>query len=246
MVTVDTREIERLNEQISALTSARGDDLLRAGLATPNLKDRLAHLKEANRANPASTDVLLELGKTERVLSDYAAAIEAFRAAIRLNPDKAVLHRELGVTLSKAKLVSEAIASLHEAVRLAPTDAEAWSNLGGAQRRMGMSGAPANFDVDSLLKSRESYSQAHSLNKYDLYSGLNVCRLDLLLSKWHPEKQLEAKNGFNKQIHLSRFAVEEDPKDYWRRFDLVDTLLFSDQHDEALVACDEAIALGNL
>jgi tetratricopeptide (TPR) repeat protein len=243
LVTVDTREIERLNEQISALTSARGDDLLRAGLATPNLKDRLAHLKEANRANPASTDVLLELGKTERVLSDYAAAIEAFRAAIRLNPDKAVLHRELGVTLSKAKLVSEAIASLHEAVRLAPTDAEAWSNLGGAQRRMGMSGAPANIDVDSLLKSRESYSQAHSLNKYDLYSGLNVCRLDLLLSKWHPEKQLEAKNGFTKQIHLSRFAVEEDPKDYWRRFDLVDTLLFSDQHDEALVACDEAIAL---
>jgi tetratricopeptide (TPR) repeat protein len=242
-VTVDAREIERLNKKIGALMSARGDDLLRAGLATPNLKERLAHLKDANRANPASTDVLLELGKTERELSDYPAAIEAFRAAIRLNPGNAVLHRELGVTLSKANQVSEAIASLQDAVRLAPTDAEAWSNLGGAERRMGMSGAPATIDVDSLLKSRESYSQAHSLNKYDLYSGLNVCRIDLLLSKWHPEKQLEAKNGFIKQIHLSRFAVEEDPKDYWRRFDLVDTLLFSDQQSEALIACDEAIAL---
>jgi tetratricopeptide (TPR) repeat protein len=242
LVTVDTREIERLNKQISALTRARGDDLLRAGLASPGLKERLAYLKEANHANPASTDVLLALGKTERELSDYAAAIEAFKAAIRLNPDKAVLHRELGVTLSKAKFISEAIASLQEAVRLAPTDAEAWSNLGGAQRRMGMSWAPANYDVDSLLKSRESYSQAHSLNKYDLYSGLNVCMLDLLLSKWYTERHFEAKNGFTKQIHLSRYSVEEDPENYWRRFDLVNTLLFTDQHDEALVACDEAIA----
>ena len=243
LVTVDTREIEKLKEKILELTSARGDDLLRAGLATPNLKERLAHLKNANRANPASTDVLLELGKTERALSDYAAAIEAFRAAIRLNPGKAVLHRELGVTLSKSKQVSEAIASLQEAVRLGPKDAEAWSNLGGAQRRMGMSGAPATFDVDSLLRSRESYSQAHSLNKYDLYSGLNICRIDLLLSKWYPERRLEAKNGFTKQIHLSRFAVEEDPKDYSRRFDLVDTLLFSDRQADASIACDEAIDL---
>lgn len=243
LLTIDTRDIEKLKAEIAALKSARGEDLLRAGLATTDLKERLSHLKDANRANPASTDVLLELGKTERALAEYTAAIEAFKAALRLNPIDAVLHRELGVTLSKAKRLPEAISSLQEAVRLAPLDAEAWSNLGGAQRRVGMVGAPTTFDIDSLLNSRRSYSEAHTLNRFDLYSGLNVCRLDLLLSKWHPEKQVDAKQGFARQVHLCRFAVAEDPQDYWRRFDLVDALLFSDQHAEAIEACDDAIAL---
>ena len=183
LVTVDSREIERLKEQITALTIARGDDLLRAGLATTDIKERLAHLKKANHANPASTDVLLELGKTYRALSDYSAAIETFKAALRLDNNDAVLHRELGVTFSKATRIPEAIAAFQEAVRLAPSDAEAWSNLGGAQRRMGMAGAPANFDTDALIKSRESYSYAHSLNKYDLYSGLNVWQIRFVAFK---------------------------------------------------------------
>ena len=69
-------------------------------------------------------------------------------------------------------------------------------------------------------------------------------KLDLLLSKWYPDKQLEAKQGFAKQVHLCRFAFEDaKPEEkYWRKFDLVDALLFPGEHDNVLKACEEAIA----
>jgi hypothetical protein len=54
-----------------------------------------------------------------------------------------------------------------------------------------MSGAPDSYDKDALLESRTSYNKAHDLNRFDLYSGLNVARLDLLLSKWEPNRASE-------------------------------------------------------
>jgi tetratricopeptide (TPR) repeat protein len=242
-VTVPRVELDNLHAQIEHLTKARGEDLLRAALVADKPSERLALLKRALEANPASIAVLLETGKTYRVLAQYDEAEKALRQALRLAPEDSVLHRELGVTYSKSGSLHDAIEALREAVRLSPRDAEAWSNLGGALRRVGMAGAPANFDQGALRQSRDSYAEAHAVDRFDLYSALNVSRLDVLLSKWEPQRAMAAREGFAKQVYLCRFMAQESPKDYWRRFDLADALLFSGELTQALDAFDDAIAL---
>lgn len=128
-VTISRSELDDLNASIKRLTVERGEDLLRAAQSAGTLTERLAILKQAVNANPASTTALLELGKTHRSLGQYDDAIAVLLRGIRLAPNQPELHRELGMTYSKSKNPQLAAASLREAVRLAPTDAEAWSNL---------------------------------------------------------------------------------------------------------------------
>lgn len=242
-LTIPRSQLDDLNSKIDRLTKERGEDLLRAALSNDKLSERIAILRQALEANPSSINVLLEMGKTYRSLAQYDDAIAVFEKALRLSKNIPELHRELGVTYSKSGNPQYAVTSLKEAVRLDPNDAEAWSNLGGAFRRIGMSSAPDKYDENALLESRQSYAKAHSLNSFDLYSGLNIARLDLLLSKWEPDRANIAKEGFLKQVHLCRYMVQQAPTDYWRRFDLADALLFSGNYDDAHAAYDEAIAM---
>jgi len=242
-VVLPRSELDSLNGEIERLKQARGEDLLRAAAAAEKLTDRVVILKQAVDANPASVTAFLELGKAYRGLGQYDDAVATLTRALKLAPNEAEVHRELGVTYSKHGRPDHAAASLREAVRLAPNDSEAWSNLGGALRRIGMSRAPSSYDKDALLESRGSYRKAHDLNRFDLYSGLNVARLDLLLSKWEPNRASDAKDGFSKQVNLCRYMVQQTPEDYWRRFDLADALLFSGNYGEAHCVYDDAVHL---
>jgi tetratricopeptide (TPR) repeat protein len=221
-VTVPRKELDDLNAEIKRLTTERGEDLLRAALSTDQLSERITILRQALEVNPASVKVLLELGKTHRSLAQYDDAVNVLSRAVRLSPNDPEPHRELGVAYNKSGEPQKAVDPLKEAVRLAPGDKEAWSNLGGALRRIGMLRAPSSYDEHALQESRESYAKALSLDKHDLYSGLNVAKLDLLLSKWEPIKADSAKERFSKQVNLCRFEVDQSPDDYWRRFDLAD------------------------
>jgi tetratricopeptide (TPR) repeat protein len=242
-VTVPKSKLDSLEAEIERLKEARGEDLIRAARATENLSERILLLKHALDANPASVEAMLELGKACRDSSQYDEAVKTLQAAQRLDSTNAIVHRELGVTYSKQKKPALAVESLREAVRLAPQDAEAWSNLGGALRRLGMAKAPDSYDQKALEEARDSYNEAHKINKFDLYSGLNVARLNLLLSKWDSKLLDQAKEGFRKQVYLCRHTVEEDPRDYWRLFDLADALLFSGQYEDAQDFFNTAIAL---
>ncbi|CAG1023213.1 partial Magnetosome protein MamA, partial [Methylococcales bacterium] len=242
-VTVPRSKLDDLNAEIERLKHARGEDLLRAAAVAEKLTDRLVILKQAAEANPASVTVFVELGKAHRGLGQYDDAVEMLTRALRLAPNEAEVHRELGVTYSKQGKPDLAAASLRKSVRLSPNDSEAWSNLAGALRRIGMSHAPNSYDKDALLESRNSYKNAHDLNGFDLYSGLNVARLDLLLSKWEPNRASDAKAGFSKQVFLCRHMVQQTPEDYWRRFDLADALLFSGDYGEAHSVYDDAVRL---
>lgn len=240
-VTVPRATFEGLEFEIERLRKSRGEDLLRAARATEKLSDRVGLLLQAVEANPASVDASLELGRAYRGLGEYTEAIKSLEAARRLDAGNALVQRELGVCYSKMMKPEIAVNHLREAVRLAPDDAEAWGNLGGALRRLGMADAPATYNQKALEEARHSYNEAHGLNKFDLYSGLNVARLDLLLSKWDSRLLDQAREGFRKQVHLCRHMVEEEPNDYWRRFDLADALLFSEQYDEASRVIRDAI-----
>jgi tetratricopeptide (TPR) repeat protein len=242
-VSVPKSDLDKLKAEIERLQKARGEDLLRAAVAAEQLTDRVAILKQAVDANPASDTAFLELGKAYRTLRQYDNAIAAFKHALRFVPNKSEVHRELGLTYSKVNEFNSAVESLREAVRLDPDDVEAWNNLGGALRRIGMSDTLDIHDKQKLFESRDSYKKAHDLNNFDLYSGLNVARLDLLLSKWEPHRAKDAMTGFANQLYLCRHMVHQTPDDYWRRFDLADTLLFSGDYDAAHSAYDDAVRL---
>ncbi|ADB41549.1 tetratricopeptide repeat protein [Spirosoma linguale] len=242
-ITISRLEIKALNDEINRLKKARGEDLINAAKATDNINEKLTKLIEAIEANPASAEAFLELGKTYRDASQYDKAIKTLRDAHKLRPTDSIINRELGVTYSKQKKLDDAIYYLKEAVRLSPNDAEAWSNLGGALRKLGMIEAPNSFNQKNLEEARDSYVEAHKINRYDLYSGLNIARLNILLSKWDKTLLTQAQEQFKKQVLLCRFAVQEDSNDYWRLFDLADTLFLSGEYGEAYQVYDKAISL---
>lgn len=232
-VEVPKSELDDLKAEIERLKRSRGEDLLRAATEREQLSERVPLLARAIEINPASVEAYMELGKTYMGLGKYGEAVAPLESARRLAPENAAAHRELGVCYSKLGQFAEAVGSLREAVRLAPGDGEAWSNLGGALRRLGMAGAPdAAYDEKALEEARDSYDRAHRIDRFDLYSGLNVARLDLLLSKGDPALLERAREGFRRQVHLCRHEVEEKPDDVWRKFDLADALLFSGQYVE--------------
>jgi tetratricopeptide (TPR) repeat protein len=242
-VTIAKSQLDGLQAEIDRLKKARGEDLLRAAGVTEKLSERVTILRQAVDTNPASVVALRELGKAYRGLGHYDDAVATLTQAVRLAPDESEVYRELGVTYSKQRKPDLAAVSLREAVRLSPADSEAWSNLGGALRRIGMSRAPEDYDKAALIESRESYTKAHELNKFDLYSGLNVARLDLLLSKWEPKRAHDAQAGFSKQVFLCRHMAQEASKDYWRRFDLADALLLSGDHEGGRTVYKEGVDL---
>jgi hypothetical protein len=63
------------------------------------------------------------------------------------------------------------------------------------------------------------------------------------VSKWEPSRAKAAAEAFAKQVHLARFVVQEKTEDFWRTFDLADTLLFSGKSAEAFEEFDKAVAL---
>lgn len=242
-ITEKKSTLDELKQEIERLKISRGEDLLHVALHTEKLHDRISILRQVVEVNPGSVIALLELAKAFRGLGQYPDAVSWFNRAIRLNSNDAELYRELGVTYSKMGSLTEAVNSLREAVKINPDDKEAWSNLGGALRRCGRRNAPEEYDEEALKESRDCYNHASNLNPSDHYAGLNVVRLDLLLSKWNPTLAENAKNNFATQKHLCNYLVIRNPNDCWCRFDFAETLLFSDGLDLALIAYDAAVEL---
>jgi Flp pilus assembly protein TadD len=243
-VEIARKDLEGLNARIKQLEQERGEELIRLAKSTDDTTQRIKLLRRAIDVNPGSTEALLALGIALRGTGDYPEAIEHLEKATRLDPDNAVAYRELGVTYSKKDELTPAVSVLRRSVELDPRDAEAWSNLGGALRRVGMEGAKrGQYDNKALSESRDSYAEAHRLKEYDLYPALNVARLDILLSRWDPDRFAQGRAEFTNEVDLCRHEVRKNPADWWRRFDLADALLFSGETAEARTTYDAAIKL---
>ncbi|MEP6951137.1 MAG: tetratricopeptide repeat protein [Ginsengibacter sp.] len=243
LITIPKTEFENLKTENGQLKELVGEKLVRDAMTKEKLDDKILYLLQALEKNPASVTALLEIGKAYRSKSMYEESITCLKRAIDIQPDKPELHRELGVTYSKQKKPDLAVAALREAVRLDPRDKEALNNLGGALRRMGMAKAPGDYDRRALEESCDSYSKAHKIDRFDLYSGLNVARLKILLSRWDPPLLEEAKEVFRKKYHLCYYEVDENPNNFWLLFDLADVLLFSENNEEYKTKFHEAVIL---
>ncbi len=243
-LTISKSELNGLHARIEQLVQERGEELLRLARGTTNPTERIELLRAAVGVNPAFTEALIELGAALRGVADYPAAIEYLKDAVRYGSDNPEAHRELGVTYSKAGEPALAAAALRRALELDLGNAETWSNLGGALRRVGMArAAQGHYDTTALSESRDSYAEAHRLQPYDLYSALNVARLDILLSKWDPGLLARGQREFENEKFLCQHMVQQEPDDWWRRFDLGDALLFSGATAEARDVYEQAISL---
>ena len=120
-------------------------------------------LRQAVQTNRGYADAWRELGIAERDLSHYGEAAAAFREAIALDRTDGIAYRELGVTLSKSGDFAAAVDPLRESVNHLTEDRErkeAYSNLGGALRRLAVAGGPGNYRQDLLVEARQSYDAA--------------------------------------------------------------------------------------
>ena len=84
------------------------------------------------------------------------------------------------------------------------------------------------------MESLGQYDAAYTVDHHDTYAGLNVAKTKLFLSKWEPPMYAEARELFEKLVHLCAFESTDAPDDYWRLFDLADTQLFQGKAKPAL------------
>jgi tetratricopeptide (TPR) repeat protein len=137
-----------------------------------------------------------------------------------------------------------AINSLQETVRLNKEDNEAWSNLGGALRKLGIERLIKYGDQSIVREARNCYNTAFELNEYNTYALGNLARLDLILSKNELDLESSANQKFELLRYLSTFKLKKEPsipESYWLRFDLADSYLFLGEPDQGYQLYQEAI-----
>ena len=94
---------------------------------------------EERRQPPATSgaDSEYDRGIRARLVSDWGAAVNAFRGAIKLRPDFPDAWNELGFALRQQGRYGESLDAYHEALRLRPNFPEALEYLGEAYVKMG-------------------------------------------------------------------------------------------------------------
>jgi tetratricopeptide (TPR) repeat protein len=199
--------------------------------------------RKAIEANPSLIEGYLDLVIELRKLGDYEAAASTLQQGIALDAHSAQFRRELGLDYNKMMQFEKAVDALREAVRLDPKDTEAWNNLGGALRRLGIRKPPDECDWDVLRDARNSYYNAVTLDEHDSYALGNVARLDLLLSRIEPERKHSVSDELETLRYLCLIKRKKDPNDYWHWFDLADTYLFVDDVNEGYRLYHEAVKL---
>jgi serine/threonine-protein kinase len=133
----------RLGRRSQAVVSLRRAVALRPDLALPHLNlghalrdggdpdGALAEFREAARLDRDNADALYCLGALlAGHKRDYAAAVDAYRASLRLEPRRPEAHNDLGFALVQAGRRDEALAEFRRAVQLRPDYADALCNLG--------------------------------------------------------------------------------------------------------------------
>ena len=84
-----------------------------------------------------SADSEYDRGVRARLVTDWGAAVEAFRGAIKMRPDFPDAWNELGFALRNQGRYGEALAAYREALRLRPDFPEALEYMGEAYVKMG-------------------------------------------------------------------------------------------------------------
>ncbi len=242
-IPVSRADWSALQAEVSRLKSLSGDEAFRlAESADGRLVDeKIRRLEHVLTVNPNHVLALVALGKEYREASRLDESSEKLTRAVSIAPNNPIVLKELGITQGKQLKFDDALKNFRESLRFDAKDTDAWSALGGLLRKMGIGDDPDDDKRDLVAEARECYNRAYEINRHDLYASLNMLRIDLILCKWDPEKVRSVMDEFGRCAHLCRYEVSRKPDDFWRRFDLADSLLFSGQIAEANSAYESAV-----
>lgn len=225
--------------------------LCAAARQSESAEDKATLLREAVATDGLDSSARLALAREPRHQERYGEALQVLEAGIRLDPEQAALHLERGLVLGRkasmagrGETMREAVAALRLAVRCDPSNPDALASLGGALRRLALMDAPHRCDWLMLQESAAQYQAALTLNRHDTYASLNLVRLGLLLgSSGEIQAPWDLDALMEKTYYLCAFETVDQPGDYWRVFDLADTLLFRGQAKKSTEQYARAIAL---
>ncbi len=235
-------EKDELEAQVAGLRSKEARVLLRrAKLIEDDLPARIDALTDVLELEPTSAEAARLLGIAYRESGQYADAEEKLKRAIEIDPEDYVAHRELGVLYSKSRKDEEALRSLRKALELNREDPEIHSNLGGALRRIATQGDTENWDRVCLRDAHDCYETAARLDRFDLYSALNVARTGMILAKWDNHYMDQAREVFRRQIHLALYVIDLNPGNHWGWLDLADCYLLTGQLEDARKTLTQAL-----
>jgi tetratricopeptide (TPR) repeat protein len=218
------RSIGRLEEALSALDE---------GLANQRREERL---ESGTRPDGRVTAGLLQV--KAGVLSDqgnYADAVKALRAAVRLVRDDAALHAELAYGLQVLGAYKQALASANRAIKLEDGLALAWATKGAALAQL-----PDRHD-----EAVEALKTAMSLRQDDAWPMVVLAEI------YKDDGELDkAERLFRAAIAVQRdyMSAQRDDLPAQREYipahrGLGDTLRLQGRNDEAYASLELAVAL---
>jgi tetratricopeptide (TPR) repeat protein len=247
-IIVDYREVwENLRYEAGVLSN----NFLARANESENRDERKELLAKAVDANPFSVAARTAFSEELRRQNRHSEAIALIQDGLKWNHHEPVYWRELGLGYGgmenpQVDVLHQAVAALQKAVDLESTPGkrvEYLCNLGGACRRLGLREAPRIYDWETLEGARQHYAEALELDRFNLYAGLNIVRLDLLLAKRGLQGERPARERVETLKHLCAYEAACSPENYWARFDWADTQLFSGEIEAGLSTYREAIEL---
>jgi tetratricopeptide (TPR) repeat protein len=243
LITVSRAEFEKLQDIIGELRSQRADDLVELASRSNRSSEALGLLREAIARNPAHRVARYRLGTLLRSEGKYSEAIDALEDLVRLFPDDADGWRELGVAANKNGELHRAHTAFKRSLELNSNSEETWATLGGLLRRLAHKAEAGVFDREILSEAMEAYRKAADLAPHETYAAVNVERIRLLLSAGDKESYAKAQSRLAHLELLAMWATQEEPEDYWKKFDLADTRLLRGAVESGMQAVREGIRL---
>lgn len=182
---------------------------------------RAKELEEfAKQNNSASSNDLLEEGKTYYNNGEYDKAIEIFKKAVELNPNDDDSWRLLGNSYNRNGQIEEAIKYYLKAAELNPDDSRNWFNLGISYS-----------NNEQYKEAINSFLKVVELNPDDSYSWYG------LGNSYIKNKQVED------AIKSLLKATELNSNDYQSWLDLAIYYIHNEQYEEAIEPLLKAIEL---
>lgn len=182
---------------------------------------RAKELEEfAKQNNSASSNDLLEEGKTYYNNGEYDKAIEIFKKAVELNPNDDDSWRLLGNSYNRNGQIEEAIKYYLKAAELNPDDSRNWFNLGISYS-----------NNEQYKEAINSFLKVVELNPDDSYSWYG------LGNSYIKNKQVED------AIKSLLKATELNSNDYQSWLDLAISYIHNEQYEEAIGPLLKAIEL---
>ena len=218
---------------------------------------RAKELEEfAKQNNSASSNDLLEEGKTYHNNGEYDKAIEIFKKAVELNPNDDDSWRLLGNSYNRNGQIEEAIKYYLKAAELNPDDSRNWFNLGISYSNNEQYKEAINSFLKVVeLNPDDSYSWYGLGNSYikneqvedaiksllkatELNSNDYQSWLDLAISYIHNEQYEEAMNSF-----IEATKLNQDNNINW--YAIGDLFYIQGAYEEATEYLKKSIELGN-